>query len=110
MAEPAPTWRLACGHEIPLLEHERPEDPPRRPRMCPVCQKLRNVVHMRRAATFPMSFVAARVANAVLTNASERADTDRDKRPAPPTEMPANSTLPTTGRYRPSRLAENQLF
>ena len=27
MPEPAPaTWLLACGHEIPLLEHERPDD------------------------------------------------------------------------------------
>ena len=39
----APLWKLDCGHEIPLLEHERPDDPPRRPRLCPVCQKLRNV-------------------------------------------------------------------
>jgi hypothetical protein len=43
MAEPQPTWKLSCGHEIPLLEHQRPDDPPRRPRMCPTCGKLRNV-------------------------------------------------------------------
>jgi hypothetical protein len=49
----AATWTLSCGHEIPLLEHERPDDRPRqpkmlrhmrpRPTMCPVCQKMRNV-------------------------------------------------------------------
>ena len=39
-----PTWLLACGHSIPLLEHERPEEPPERPRMCPICGKLREIV------------------------------------------------------------------
>ncbi|HXH87884.1 MAG TPA: hypothetical protein VNI55_04695 [Gaiellaceae bacterium] len=43
MPEKPPTWLLSCGHEVPLLEHERPDDPPRRPRMCPICQRLRNV-------------------------------------------------------------------
>jgi hypothetical protein len=43
MSEPEPTWKLACGHEVPLLEHEHPDDRPRRPRMCPTCGKLRNV-------------------------------------------------------------------
>lgn len=38
-----PTWKLDCAHEINMLEHERPDDPPRRPLMCPVCQSLRNV-------------------------------------------------------------------
>jgi hypothetical protein len=27
-----------------MLEHDRTEDPPRRPRMCPTCQKLLNVM------------------------------------------------------------------
>lgn len=36
-------WLLSCGHTIPMLEHDRPEEPPRRLRMCPTCQKLRNV-------------------------------------------------------------------
>jgi hypothetical protein len=35
--------RLDCGHEIPLLEQERPDDPPRRPPLCPVCRKMPNV-------------------------------------------------------------------
>ena len=43
MPEPAPTWLLACGHEIPLMDHERPNEPPTRPRMCPICGKLRTV-------------------------------------------------------------------
>ena len=38
------TWLLSCGHEIPLLEDDRPNDPPRRPRMCEICGKLRNVI------------------------------------------------------------------
>ncbi len=42
MPEP-PTWLLSCGHRVPLLEHERPDEPPRRPRMCPVCRRLRVV-------------------------------------------------------------------
>jgi len=37
-------WELSCGHEVDALEHDREDDPPRRPRMCPTCQKLRNVV------------------------------------------------------------------
>lgn len=42
----ASTWQLTWGHEVPLLdEHERPDKPPRRPRMCPVCQRLRNVAN-----------------------------------------------------------------
>ena len=36
-------WLLSCGHSVPMLDHDRPEDPPRRPRMGPVCQALRNV-------------------------------------------------------------------
>ena len=43
MTDAAPTWLLSCGHEVPLLEHEEPDDRPRRPRMCPVCEKMRNV-------------------------------------------------------------------
>ena len=27
-------WLLSCGHTVPMLEHDRLEDPPRRPRMC----------------------------------------------------------------------------
>ena len=38
---PALVWRLECGHDVPLLEDERPDEPPRRPRLCPVCGKLR---------------------------------------------------------------------
>ena len=38
--EPAPTWLLACGHEIPLLEHRRRHKPPRR---CPVCGAVQHV-------------------------------------------------------------------
>jgi len=37
-------WELSCGQKIEALEHDKADDPPRRPRMCPVCQKLRNVV------------------------------------------------------------------
>lgn len=37
------TWMLSCGHPVAMLEHSKPDDPPRRPRMCPTCQKLRNV-------------------------------------------------------------------
>lgn len=45
MPEPARRWLLACGHEIPLLDHERPDDPASpAARMCLVCGKLRNVV------------------------------------------------------------------
>ena len=36
-------WELSCGHEVEGLEHERDSDPPSRPRICPVCQTLRNV-------------------------------------------------------------------
>ncbi len=43
MPESPLTWLLSCGHEVPLLEHERPDEPPRRPRMCPVCRRLRVV-------------------------------------------------------------------
>ena len=39
----AAAWTLDCGHELPLLQHERPDDPPSRPRLCPVCRKMRNV-------------------------------------------------------------------
>jgi hypothetical protein len=35
---------LSCGHSVPMLEHDRPDDPPRRPRVCAVCPKQRNVV------------------------------------------------------------------
>lgn len=44
MPEPAPAWLLSCGHEVPLLKHEQPDDRPRRLRMCPGCEKMRNVV------------------------------------------------------------------
>jgi hypothetical protein len=27
MPEPTPMWQLACGHQVPLLEHDEPEDP-----------------------------------------------------------------------------------
>jgi hypothetical protein len=37
-------WLLACGHEISLLPNERLEEPPERPRMCPVCGNLRELV------------------------------------------------------------------
>ena len=37
------TWTLDCGHEIPLLKHEQHDDPPRRSRICPICQKMQNV-------------------------------------------------------------------
>ena len=30
MPDAGPMWTLSCGHTIPLLEHERPADPPRR--------------------------------------------------------------------------------
>jgi hypothetical protein len=43
VSEAAATWKLDCGHELPLLERERPDEPPRQPRLCPVCHKLRNV-------------------------------------------------------------------
>lgn len=43
MPESPLTWLLWCGHAVPLLEHERPKRPPHRPRMCPICQRLRNV-------------------------------------------------------------------
>jgi len=32
-------WILSCGHLVPMREHERPDEPPRRPRMCPDLQK-----------------------------------------------------------------------
>ena len=28
-------WLLSCGHTVSMLEHERPEELPPRPRMCP---------------------------------------------------------------------------
>jgi hypothetical protein len=37
-------WQLSCGYEVEALEHDKQEELPRRPRMCPTCQKLRNVV------------------------------------------------------------------
>ena len=45
MSDP-PCTSLAARlrHEILLLEHERPDEPPDRPRMCPICWKLRNAV------------------------------------------------------------------
>ena len=39
-----PLWMLSCGHPVAKLEHDKESEAPRRPRMCPVCQKLRNVV------------------------------------------------------------------
>jgi hypothetical protein len=41
--EPALVWVLECGHEVPVLEDEQPDEPPRRPRLCLVCGKLRKV-------------------------------------------------------------------
>lgn len=38
--DPERTWLLRAGTRFPLLEHERPDDRPRRPHMCPVCQKV----------------------------------------------------------------------
>ncbi|MEO5574949.1 MAG: hypothetical protein ABIR67_02430 [Gaiellaceae bacterium] len=44
MPEPTQaTWLLTCGHKIPMLEHDRRGKPPARPRICPVCEKPRNV-------------------------------------------------------------------
>jgi hypothetical protein len=37
-------WMLSCGREVDALEHDKETDPPRRLRMCPTSQKLRNVV------------------------------------------------------------------
>ena len=37
-------WKLSFGHEVEGLAHDKASDPPRRPRMCPTCQKLRNVI------------------------------------------------------------------
>lgn len=36
-------WLLACGHTAPMLEHERPDVLPSRPRMCERCGRLRDV-------------------------------------------------------------------
>lgn len=41
--EPALVWLLECGHEVPVLEDEQPDEPPRRPRLCLDCGKLRKV-------------------------------------------------------------------
>lgn len=37
-------WELSRGHDVEALEHDKETDPPYRPRMCPVCETLRNVV------------------------------------------------------------------
>jgi hypothetical protein len=37
-------WQFSCGHDVETLEHAKASELPRRPRMCPVCQKPRNVV------------------------------------------------------------------
>ena len=44
MPDPALVWLLECGHDVRLVEHERPDEPPQRPRLCPLCGKLRRVV------------------------------------------------------------------
>jgi hypothetical protein len=48
-SEPDPLWLLACGHKIRLLKHERPAEPPERPRMCPACGKPRQIVGSSRS-------------------------------------------------------------
>jgi hypothetical protein len=35
---------------LEALEHDKESEPPRRPRMCQVCQKLRNVVGAARSS------------------------------------------------------------
>ena len=41
--QPERKWLLACGHTAAMLEHERPEGLPTRPRMCERCGRLRDV-------------------------------------------------------------------
>ena len=36
-------WLLSCGHTAPMLEHERSEVLPSRPRMCERCGRPRDV-------------------------------------------------------------------
>ena len=37
------SWTLECGHEVPVLPHEQPDEPPLRPRMCLKCGEMRKV-------------------------------------------------------------------
>lgn len=36
-------WLLSCGHTVSMLEHERQDVLPSRPRMCARCGRLRDV-------------------------------------------------------------------
>ena len=36
-------WLLSCGHTVSMLEHERQDVLPSRPRMCARCDRLRDV-------------------------------------------------------------------
>ena len=35
---------MSCGHEVEALERDKESEPPNPPRMCPTCQKMRDVV------------------------------------------------------------------
>ena len=41
-------WELSFGHVVDALEHDKEDETPRHPRMCPVCQKLRDVIGIAR--------------------------------------------------------------